>query len=98
MNRFTLAALAALLGQLPKPPVWRHCVTTPENLERLRHDPRLGPWTVPGCGVEMHAKPGQVAEAWLFEEDKILRQYLASELTEMDLLDIMRSGACQPLQ
>lgn len=39
----------------------------------------------------------QVADAWMFSDQKILRKYLNDELTELDLLELMRPAAAKTL-
>ena len=92
----TLATLAAIAASISKPPPWRHCTLTPENFERLRHDPEFRSDKMPTCGIEIHVKHGQVADSWMFSDSKTLRKYLAGELSELDLMGLMETGACQP--
>lgn len=51
---------------------------------------------MPACGIEIHVKHGQVADSWMFSDSKTLQKYLAGELSEMDLMGLMQTGACQP--
>ena len=48
------------------------------------------------AGIRLYEKPGQVADAWMFSDDKILRKYLNDELSELDLMGMIASGACHP--
>lgn len=94
-THFTFATLAAVAAAIPKTPLWRHCALTPENFERLRHDPKFRSDRMPAYGIEIHVKHGQVADCWMFKDSKTLRKYLEGELTELDLIGLMETGACR---
>lgn len=88
----------AVLADAPKAPPWKWCVAKPELLSRLRAElpapPK--PYLPEGLyGMSLYPKQ-QVADAWMFRDEKILRKYLNDELTELDLLELVRTGACQP--
>lgn len=88
----------AALSDAPKPPPWKWCVAKPELLSRLRAElPELPkPYLPEGLyGMSLYPKQ-QVADAWMFSDKKILRKYLNDELTELDLLELVMTGACQP--
>lgn len=93
----TFATLAAMMSEIPKPPPWRYCTVKPEHAEMLRREiPPAQPGQLPIVGIEIHENPGQVADSWMFRDSKTLRKYLAGELSELDLMGLMETGACQP--
>lgn len=95
-DNLTLARIMAVMAEIPKPPPWHSCTAKPEHCARLRCDiPAMNIRTTFGA-IRIYEKPGQVADAWMFSDDKILRKYLNGELTELDLFELMRTGACQP--
>lgn len=98
-DNLTLATLKAVIAEMPNPPLWHSCTAKPEHCARLRREiPATEYQTDFGVirVIRIYEKPGQVADAWMFSDDKILLQYLNGELTELDLFELMRTGACQP--
>jgi hypothetical protein len=100
-DKLTLATMAGLMAGIPKAPLWRACTATPEHVARLRAECQANsPSPLQAddlvAGIKLFAKPGQVASAWMFSDDKILRKYLDDELTELDLFGLMSSHTCQP--
>ena len=95
--RLTMATMMALLSTLPPPPKWHACTAKPEHVARLRTECQAAsPSQICDtlAGIRLYEKPGQVADAWMFSDDKILRKYLNGELTELDLFFIMPSLRC----
>ncbi len=96
-NNLTLAAIMAAMAEIPKPPPWCSCTAKPEHCARLRREtPPAAEYQTSFGGIRIYEKPGQVADVWMFRDDKILQKYLNGELTELDLFELMRTGACQP--
>lgn len=99
--RLTMASMMALLSTLPPPQKWHACTAKPEHVRRLRAEcqsasPSPMPLGDSLAGIRLYEKPGQVADAWMFSDDKILRKYLNDELSELDLMGMIASGACHP--
>jgi len=99
--RLTVASMMALLSTLPPPPKWNACTAKPEHVRRLRAEcqatsPSPLPLGDTLAGIRLYEKPGQVADAWMFSDDKILRKYLNDEISELDLMGMIASGACHP--
>lgn len=95
---FTLATLAAVMADIPKPSWWKWCAAKPELLNRLRAElpdsPK--PYLTEGLyGISLYPKR-QVCDSWMFIDEKVLCKYLNDELTELDLLELEMTGACQP--
>lgn len=92
----TLASIAAAMADVPKPPPWKWCVARPELLSRMREEiPALPkPYLPEGLyGMSLYPKQ-QVAHAWMFSDEETLQKYLNDELTELDLLELTRTGKC----
>lgn len=93
----TLATLAAALSDMPRPPMWRYCTVKPEHAAMLRREiPPAQSSQLPAGGIEVYEMPLQAADSWMFSDSKTLRKYLAGELSELDLVALIETSACQP--
>lgn len=96
MSKLTLATLAGLAASLePLKPSYKVCVAHPELEAKLRavceEMPSReisggAPLHFEIAGIQIYTKANQFATAWMFSDDKLARQYLAGELTELDLV------------
>jgi len=86
MNTITLETLKAALALMPKGPFYHAVVTQPQYADKLRaHLPfNDGPPMFPA--VQVYAKVDQLANGWMFSDDRLLRDYLAGKVSEWDLL------------
>ncbi len=91
----TLATLAAAMSELPPKPKWTSCVVRQDRLRFVQRTLRVGsgPQYI---GVPVFGKAGQVADCWAFSDDTILRRYLKGELSELDLMNMITTGVCEP--
>lgn len=94
-DRFTLAAIAAAMAAMPKPPPYRYCVCKPEYYVRLQRETPTDAGPFQGAGIQIFPKFQTVA-AWLFADHRTMHKYLAGELTELDLLSLVQTGGVRP--
>jgi hypothetical protein len=94
-TRLTMASIKAAIASMPSPPKWTNCVAKPEHVARLSLEIPASKQTPLG-GIRVWSKPNQVADCWMFSDEKILMRYLNDELTELDLMELVRTGAVQP--
>lgn len=90
-----MATIMAAISACPPPPKWTNIVAKPEHVTRLSAEIPASKQTPLG-GIRVWSKPDQVADCWMFSDDQILTDYLNGKLTELDLMELVRTGACQP--
>jgi hypothetical protein len=106
MKDFTLKSLESLREVLTEPREsisFAACVTSAEYHDRLRDKFRsiesrpIPLRTTSVFGIRLVEKPGQIAAAWMFSDEKIMQAYLDGKLTEEDLKRMIHPRICQKL-
>lgn len=101
-STLTLTSFAAAMAEVSKvlaeKPIYHYCVTTPQAERRLKDEfARMPQVDDPLCigrglefyGMQIFAKVGQVADAWMFTDSKLVREYLDGKVDELDLLHMV---------
>ena len=94
-DNFTTAMLTAAIASMPPPLKWTDCVANPAHVAKLTKHLSVTERSIIG-GMTLWSKPRQVADCWMFSDRNILKRYLNDELTELDLFELMQTGAVQP--
>jgi len=84
MSTLTLETLKATLAGMPHGPAYFAVVTQPQHATKFRAQLNQGIGGLPT--IQLYAKTDQVAEGWLFSDNRLLRDYLAGKISELDLL------------